>query len=721
MTRISNRLSALLLLLLCVYGQIYLLLDTLAIQAEPDFALWVFALCVLVWLAICFHRGLLWASPLVVLLLVLAYYHFATPMDAGLDGLLQALADILSFSQLEGGARLGTYQFVLLVFFAMASSYLAASLTIRGWRIILCLLGTLPIFGGCLAMNPTPPVLPIASILLFFLLLFATGPSYREDLPIGRTTFALLIPALLLLAGLFTVYSPEKYTYTEQDAIFSQQVDLVLEQLNEWIQGDTSALPGQAPEAASHAEESKQAESAPVFRSSWDNGEGELDLSHPMNVEGSETLVLRLRAEQTGRLYLRLSSYGEYTGTGWSKPLNGPVSSLSFTAEAVYSSERRQTHLLDLRLQSSLDAKPLPYYSLSAVSGDVEVPGDSMSYQVSYASSTAADSLLLPPSRAEDELLYREFAYDYYTRLPESTRSALAEICQEAGLEAGDPQLILKVASFVQQSGTYDLDTEPYPSADYALWFLTQARQGYCIHFATAAAAVYRTLGIPARVTGGFLVDAQAGRYVQVTGENAHAWVEVYRDGLGWLPVEVTGFAGETAPESSQEQEDAEPTPEVQDNDSQAPDESAPSPSSEGLGEDPQLPVGLIDNGSAGASSEHVTLWVLQSLVLLLVLLLVIALHYLLRRLIFRLRIEAVQPRASVIAAYNYSRRVEKFGEPMPVQIREIAEKAAFSRHEILKSEAQLCRKSLRTQIETVYASLSPWRKVVFRFLLGLC
>ena len=52
---------------------------------------------------------------------------------------------------------------------------------------------------------------------------------------------------------------------------------------------------------------------------------------------------------------------------------------------------------------------------------------------------------------------------------------------------------------------------------------------------------MYRALGIPARVVDGFAFTTVAGSYVDVRRSDEHAWVEVYIDGLGWLPVEVTG------------------------------------------------------------------------------------------------------------------------------------------------------------------------------------
>ena len=57
---------------------------------------------------------------------------------------------------------------------------------------------------------------------------------------------------------------------------------------------------------------------------------------------------------------------------------------------------------------------------------------------------------------------------------------------------------------------------------------------------------MFRYYGIPARYVEGFLVtkqDAQvlsAGQTLSLTGAAAHAWVEYYQDGVGWLPFEVT-------------------------------------------------------------------------------------------------------------------------------------------------------------------------------------
>lgn len=62
--------------------------------------------------------------------------------------------------------------------------------------------------------------------------------------------------------------------------------------------------------------------------------------------------------------------------------------------------------------------------------------------------------------------------------------------------------------------------------------------------YASAAVESLRVHGIPARYVEGYFVSeeqsAANGGKVFLTGKDAHAWVEVYFDGIGWLPVDVT-------------------------------------------------------------------------------------------------------------------------------------------------------------------------------------
>ena len=67
------------------------------------------------------------------------------------------------------------------------------------------------------------------------------------------------------------------------------------------------------------------------------------------------------------------------------------------------------------------------------------------------------------------------------------------------------------------------------------------------MHFASSAALLLRTINIPARYTTGFVLDEsdfKGGNVAAVTQAKAHAWVEVYVKGVGWVMIEATPGSG---------------------------------------------------------------------------------------------------------------------------------------------------------------------------------
>jgi transglutaminase-like putative cysteine protease len=91
----------------------------------------------------------------------------------------------------------------------------------------------------------------------------------------------------------------------------------------------------------------------------------------------------------------------------------------------------------------------------------------------------------------------------------------------------------------------YDTDVEVDDSADALLEFLTETKAGFCQQYATAMAVLVRKLGIPARVAVGYQAGTlqDDGTYLVQT-KNAHAWVEVFFEGYGWIQFEPTPGRG---------------------------------------------------------------------------------------------------------------------------------------------------------------------------------
>lgn len=87
----------------------------------------------------------------------------------------------------------------------------------------------------------------------------------------------------------------------------------------------------------------------------------------------------------------------------------------------------------------------------------------------------------------------------------------------------------------------YDLQTAPGSSGDALVDFLFEGRTGYCEQYASAMAIMLRTVGIPARVAIGFTPGSRTDAETRVvTTEDAHAWVEAFFPGAGWLTFDPT-------------------------------------------------------------------------------------------------------------------------------------------------------------------------------------
>jgi protein-glutamine gamma-glutamyltransferase len=102
--------------------------------------------------------------------------------------------------------------------------------------------------------------------------------------------------------------------------------------------------------------------------------------------------------------------------------------------------------------------------------------------------------------------------------------------------------------SWFRLSGDFRYEEQPPSVAGRPplVAFVTRTRAGYCQHFAGAMALMLRYLGVPARVAVGFTsgrYDLRSGTW-RVTDHDAHAWVEVWFAGFGWLPFDPTPTRG---------------------------------------------------------------------------------------------------------------------------------------------------------------------------------
>ena len=267
--------------------------------------------------------------------------------------------------------------------------------------------------------------------------------------------------------------------------------------------------------------------------------------------QGADIVCYQLRNEKDDSVYLKLKSFGDYAGNKWldaeeyTRLISGEYSADYLTGSAMSQSHAR-LEILSLNGQYALPYYLRRTYSLqyTPTLSDVYYVGNTDDvYAVYYGKYTDDRSLSLPMELGDYEREYRDFVYGQYCNIDVKTFEFMQGLIAENNFYGSDMTTVLAVAEYIQNSAKYNLyyDTALDSEENIAIAFLSEYKEGICQHYATAATMLYRAMGIPARYTVGFVGDTVAGEWVDVTAENAHAWVEIYLDGIGWIQVEVTG------------------------------------------------------------------------------------------------------------------------------------------------------------------------------------
>lgn len=135
------------------------------------------------------------------------------------------------------------------------------------------------------------------------------------------------------------------------------------------------------------------------------------------------------------------------------------------------------------------------------------------------------------------ESAYREFVYSYALTVPAEFRAQLGAVLDQCCESYGPADSLTKEQA--QTAALAFLERCFDGSGDIALP-LADTADGTTYQYATVAALALRYYGIPARYVEGYTVKAAEKEPVNVDASAAGAWVEVYQDGVGWLPLALT-------------------------------------------------------------------------------------------------------------------------------------------------------------------------------------
>lgn len=263
-----------------------------------------------------------------------------------------------------------------------------------------------------------------------------------------------------------------------------------------------------------------------------------------------EDVILTVLTNKTESVYLRDKSFGDYNKEGFDKPVvfrSSGINPISYASMALVDNGR-VSNSIEIEFLREQISYLVPYFTTNTLNAqdDTNIFGSYTDKYIldyiSYNFFANPNYNLINPQYLIQENTYRDYVYENYLELPESTKFGLLNIAQQENLDPLSPNIIKEVQTYIQNAAEYSVEFK-YPEnvEDLVLYFLTVLKQGICQHFAAAGVLMYRAMGIPARYVTGYKADAIANEVSEVTNLDAHAWVEIYLDGFGWIPIEVTG------------------------------------------------------------------------------------------------------------------------------------------------------------------------------------
>ena len=265
---------------------------------------------------------------------------------------------------------------------------------------------------------------------------------------------------------------------------------------------------------------------------------------------------------------------------------------------------------------------------------------------------------------------YIRFVYDAYLQIPigleeeiSSTISEINGLMIERGITLEDKDaLILLLQDYVKGIASYTTQaTVPPLEKDFVAYFLEDATEGYCVHYATTLTMLMRIYGIPARYATGYYVKVSPYENSIAYDSDAHAWCEIFDEEKGWVAVEATPSAslGQTISENEREQET-----------------------------NPSQDVVIEEEENREENSEEKGIQMNRNVLVFLFLICLLLAIYGLRKLYIHKYIETKKNNQDYLRRYHYGLSIAKIsGLPMDESIVDMAKKARFSQHEMIEEE----------------------------------
>ena len=377
--------------------------------------------------------------------------------------------------------------------------------------------------------------------------------------------------------------------------------------------------------------------------------------------------------------------------------------------------------------------------------------------------------------------IYRGYVYDNYLDVNTPMADELSRQWGSYPIDnAADRFALAKdIREYLEGNYTYNAAPGKVPGGkDFVEYCLKENKEGYCTYFATSAVMMFRSAGVPARYVEGYSFSVNGNekitntRPVSVNGQEAepknyctvsvqdycaHAWVEFYVDGIGWIDYEVTPGNGGSSmditqePSTSEEEESntssVEHTTPEHTSEASKPSTQTPSsqdsgiPTTEGDGES------RTHNFKLSQKAERIILITFFGIIFVVVIVLLVALRH--------KKVEKAeetiynndkshQSGASIISGYKRFEKLMKYcgykrdghmpymdfakltekecfavGEGEACRLTELFEKITYSHMDISAEEIEEFREIIRSIRRRIYDNMGIFKKIIFVYILN--
>lgn len=436
-------------------------------------------------------------------------------------------------------------------------------------------------------------------------------------------------------------------------------------------------------------------------------------------------LALTVQADVPFSSYLRAYSLANYSDSQWHEVDEEFENNQSLTTYSDFLRLNQSTSLQSVRVipEQQYDFEFIPYYftgyedqtvSYSLIYDSyIETKNEDLiviyDHEDNQHSSPEESSYMLPGGYDE---AYEQYVYENYMDIPDELNDQLTDLLIEHRIyyiRLGIDETISRIQQLLANLAQYDLNAGTLPAdRDFVEYFLFDNRKGSCTHFATAGALLLRKKGIPTRFVRGYIMkasDFHEGK-ASIPQYRSHAWIEVYKDDMGWVPYEMTPSGNMETVSDTLDQ--------AMNQSQQNPASRDPSPANSQQETTQETTAAPLENQET-ATSYHLArlLLIAAGIIAVLIIYRYLTTHWL------NIKTRHMTNKQKVLTYYQVIWKLSPQHHIEKGSLKDLAYKAKYSLHEITDEEWEKFYDSYQYWLYQYHESLSWYQKLIFKYIKG--